>query len=668
MSDTSSKNKAFINYLPEVRAYLSELETQDLWWSTVGMVGKINNENIDPQLLVSIVDTQKEFQNLRDIMINELVERYLNQANSEIMLKAQTVIDILIRNLFERTADVGFLATDDDLVDYMSNPNTTSEDDDFIHLRIKEYVAKYSVYDDILLVTPDGRVKAKLDQNNPVKFSHDPLIKEALTTNEDYVEVFRQSDLFANKPTSLIYAKKIEATDAQGQTRSVGVLCLSFEFSKEMQGIMQLLTANNEFGLMLLDDAGKIIATNNSQKNPVGKQAKKPENSSKPQSAGNHSYYMTKTTGYQGFYGLPWYGYVDVNNEVAFSKLKQNDLGIEIPPESPLYLRDLEDINLKVSTLLLVVILNGKIMSLKRDVKSFLPILDRFQQISIEIQDIFSRFIHHIHQVLIDTIQNKVAFSALLSVEVMDRNLYERANDCRWWALNSSFRQILTKQKSTGLISNDEQAKLSKILAYINELYTVYTNILIYDQQGKILAVSNNNESHLVDTKLPFSIDIERCLRLDNTQQYVVSEFVKSELYDNNYTYFYHAPIKNWDNISENVGGMALVFDSLPEFKAMLEETQPKYLNDAINNTTFSAFVDRTGMVISSTTDKLAIGSQLNLPNRVLNAHNGENDTVAWKFNNQDHLLGYKVSSGYREYKQGDGYENDVIAIVATGI
>ncbi|MEA1990128.1 MAG: hypothetical protein U9N57_13100 [Pseudomonadota bacterium] len=72
--------KAYINYLPEVKAYISELEHQDLWWSTVGMVGKINNENIDSQLLVSIVDTQKEFQNLRDVMIEELIVRLLKSS------------------------------------------------------------------------------------------------------------------------------------------------------------------------------------------------------------------------------------------------------------------------------------------------------------------------------------------------------------------------------------------------------------------------------------------------------------------------------------------------------------------------------------------------------------------------------------------------------------
>ncbi|WP_321323741.1 hypothetical protein [Thiomicrorhabdus sp.] len=664
----SQENKSYINYLPAVKGYIDELEHQDLWWSTVGMVGKINNENIDAQLLVSIVETQKEFQNLRDIMISELIGRYLNQANSEIMLKAQTTIDILIRNLFERTADVGFLATDDDLVEFMAKEHITPEDEAFIDQRIQEYVAKYSVYDDIILVKPNGEVKAKLNKSNPVKHSTDPLIKKALNTQEDYVEVFRNSDLFAKK-SSLIYAKKITQTNPNGTEQNLGVLCLSFNFDEEMNGIFDSLDNETGYTLMLFDEEQKVIASNNRKNSHSNKSATAFTKNSSPERVGNTLRCSTTTTGYQGFFGLPWIGYAEIEMNDAFKdKHNKKDLGIEIPSESPLYLKDLEQTNLKVSTLLLTVILNGKIMSLKREVKSFLPILDRFQVISLEIQDIFSRFIRHIHQVLIDTIQSKTSFSAALSIDVMDRNLYERANDCRWWALNSSFRRILTTNHKTGNITPENSQKLTKVLSYINSLYTVYTNIILYDNSGKILAVSNELENHIVGTIMPRPAETARCLKLQNTQSYTVSDFHKSELYDNEYTYIYHAPVKAWEDLNTNVGGIALVFDSKPEFSAMLNETQPKYLNDAINQTTFSAYIDRDGKVISSTNPVINPEDTLNIPKKVLEAQNGENDTIAWIWNNTTYLVGYKVSNGYREYKNGDGYKNDVIALVLTGI
>ena len=58
----------------------------------------------------------------------------------------------------------------------------------------------------------------------------------------------------------------------------------------------------------------------------------------------------------------------------------------------------------------------------------------------------------------------------------MDRNLYERANDCRWWALDP----VLLRLTETPPGEPRRQG-LEKILAYINGLYTVYSNLLLFD-------------------------------------------------------------------------------------------------------------------------------------------------------------------------------------------
>ena len=272
-SSTGSKsNQQFAQYLPEVKKYLAELQHQDLWWTTVAMVGKINNENIDPQLLVSIVETQKEFQDLRDIMINELIGRYINQANSEVMLKAQAAIDILIRNLFERTADVGFLATDDDLVEFMASAEKTPEQKAFIHRRLQEYVAKYSVYDDVVLLTPSGEVAVKLDEANHSSQCHDPLIHETINSQSDYVEIYRACELFPQKSAAHVFAKKMQA-NIGGQLRTVGILCLSFNFEDEMKRIYEVLNQNQpEYVIMLLDKMGKSFSCNKPEKFTAGLQ------------------------------------------------------------------------------------------------------------------------------------------------------------------------------------------------------------------------------------------------------------------------------------------------------------------------------------------------------------------------------------------------------------
>ncbi|WP_130536607.1 cache domain-containing protein [Thiomicrorhabdus indica] len=657
--------KQFNEYLPGVKSYLDALEHQDLWWTTVAMVGKINNENIDPQLLVSVVETQKEFQNLRDIMMQSLVNRYLNQASSEMTLNAQASIDMIIRNLFERTADVGFLATDDDLVEFLTKEQVTEQEQTFIEHRIQEYVAKYSVYDDIVLLNPQGEVRAKLNENNPVTISSDPLIQQALRTQEAYIEIYRHSDIFPNKTQSLIYAKRIE-----NQGQAVGVLCMSFEFSEEMEGIFNTLIKETPgYELMLLDESGKVIAANSETQSSLGKQVTEPRQDTAPKMSAQGLEFCTLTHGYQGFKGLKWYGYAKAGYQTAFQKGKEEaSIEVEINHDSSIYLHDLEEMNLKVSTLLLIVILNGKITSLKRDVKAFLPVLDSFQDISQNIQEIFDDFIHHIHQVLVKTIITKVEFSASLAVEVMDRNLYERANDCRWWALNSTFRELLTKHAESTTLQVQETDELHKILKYINDLYTVYTNIMLYDARGKILAVSNPDESYLVGTQLPQQSVITDCLKLDSTQKYTVSKFEQTDLYSDRHTYVYHAPVKHWEQPNKNVGGIALVFDSEPEFQAMLQETEPKYLNKEINEATHCLFTTPAGEIISSSSDRFSVGQQLVLPSSLKELPNGKSGAIEWQYEGKKCIVGYKLSEGYREYKVNDGYQNDILAMVITFI
>lgn len=388
-----------------------------------------------------------------------------------------------------------------------------------------------------------------------------------------------------------------------------------------------------------------------------------------PQNRDRGLNYTTETHGYQGFRGLPWFCHTLAPHSVAFaSSSATEDLGIMIESNSPIYLTELDETNLKVSTLLLIVILNGKITSLKKDVQSFLPVLDSFQDISRDIQAIFSDFIHHIHTVLVETIQNKVKFSATLAIEIMDRNLYERANDCRWWALNSTFRRILTAHQDNNPIVEEETKTLTDILQYINQLYTVYTNIMLYDRKGKILAVSNPAEAHLIGTILPQPQDTSACLGIQDTQAYVVSDFHKTELYNGRYTYIYHAAVKHWHSEHKNVGGIALVFDSEPEFHAMLMDTQPNYINKTIDESTFSLFTTPHGDIIASTTDTYPVGERIALPDKVKHSTNGDSGSLRWDIGECKYILGYKMSEGYREYKNGDGYTNDVLSLVFTGI
>jgi len=249
-----------------------------------------------------------------------------------------------------------------------------------------------------------------------------------------------------------------------------------------------------------------------------------------------------------------------------------------------------------------------------------------------------------------------VKFLSFLAIDIMDRNLYERANDCRWWALTSVFKDTLSARH----VTTEDQAKLSSILAYINDLYTVYTNLFIYDKRGKVLAVSNP-QNDLVGQNLDQDW-VKKTLSIRDPQQYAVSEFEKTSLYDDKPTYIYSASISAIDNSNDIVGGIGVVFDSEPEFAEMLNDTLPK---DNDSDANFAVFIDAHKRIVSSTSARFKVGDTIDIGDHLISQRNGESCAKVIEHENAYYALGVSTSAGYREYKSdSDDYSNDVTALV----
>jgi len=92
---------------------------------------------------------------------------------------AQYVIVIVMRNLFERTADVGFLATDRELCTFVAGLH---DDRDMICARLTAYRNKCTVYDEIILLDDVSNVLVQIDEATPLEGSIDPLLKQTFAS------------------------------------------------------------------------------------------------------------------------------------------------------------------------------------------------------------------------------------------------------------------------------------------------------------------------------------------------------------------------------------------------------------------------------------------------------------------------------------------------------
>lgn len=85
-------------------------------------------------------------------------------------------------------------------------------------------------------------------------------------------------------------------------------------------------------------------------------------------------------------------------------------------------------------------------------------------------------------QMLIDFKGTRHTDLARSAVEIIDRNLYERSCDVRWWATDSSVTQVL--EDPTGATIAHATERLATIL----RSYTVYLDLWIADRSGRVIA------------------------------------------------------------------------------------------------------------------------------------------------------------------------------------
>ena len=96
-------------HMNTVEEYRETLHGLQAVWDNLTLLGQMSGAGTD------MSDTRQAFSCLTGNLLNRLGEETLQKTVVEMSAKAQVAIDILVRNLFERTADIGFLAIDDDI-------------------------------------------------------------------------------------------------------------------------------------------------------------------------------------------------------------------------------------------------------------------------------------------------------------------------------------------------------------------------------------------------------------------------------------------------------------------------------------------------------------------------------------------------------------------------
>ena len=667
--EVSKEIAPFIKHMDQVENNREMLHDLSNNWNRLSLLSQLGDAS------VNMSEIKENFTALSSKLIDHLSLELLNKNINEMNFKAQVAVDIVIRNLYERSADIGFLSTDNDIRNFLiQNPTkyTSSYTSELTKIknRFAEYINKYSVYFDIVLMNINGEILANAGTPLQISKSHDSLIKEVLTTNKEFVETYKYHDFLPDHKNSLVYSYKV-TTSNEHHSDTLGVLCLCFKFQDEMDGIFNNLVNNTKKeAITLLDHEGKVIATSDPYQIPLDAKLELITNDKyKIVTFGGRDYIAKskKTNGYQNYFGLGWYGHIMIPIEHAFGEEQTNsfeiseDLLLSILQNGERFSDALKSIPLQANNIqknLNRAIWNGTIKqgNIQNQNKQFSKsLMQEIRQTGESTKSIIGSSIANLTKTII---LGDSVFYADLIVDIMDRNLYERANDCRWWALTSEFKKILQE----GNLNANDTKRMCEILKYINELYTVYTNLFIYDKNGIIVAMSNEKEFNLLNTKLSTSW-VTQTLQLSDSSKYCVSPFAHTPLYNNEHTYIYNAAITDQQN--ENIlGGIAIVFDAKEQFSNMIEEALPKKSDGTLKEGVFATIATKEMMIIASSYDKHIVGTHLDIDSSYFTLNPGESTSEIIIYEEKYYALGVKCSKGYREYKsETDDYVNNVYTL-----
>jgi chemotaxis signal transduction protein len=657
-----AEEEQLLKWMPAVVEYRQRLASLQGAWDNLALLSHLGDDG------TNLSSTREAFETLATHLVTHLGTETHQKTVLACEARAQVAIDILVRNLFERTADVGFLAADDAIRKFCRDAPTLKRviadggeeaegairtlqmAREAIQRRLAEYVAKYSVYNNVVLVAPNGELLAQLAGGKAPEVTRDALIGATLASSTPYVETFAASELVPDARRALVYSHRVAFN---GDT--VAVLCLCFKLEDECTGIFDRLRNETDWSVLaLIDDRNQVIASTDSYQVPTGARV--------PAATGTHGgivrfagrEYLAVTRDakpYQGYAGPRWRGHVMVPVERAF-ETQDRTRDLQCSPEAladirrnpAIFSAGLREIPRQADAIqrdLNRSVWNGSVRlstGSAANVTFAKALLREISNMGRKTKDVFERSIGELHETAVSSVLQDSDFMAALAVELFARNLYERANDCRWWALNAVLVGALTGRE--GCDANAAAA----VLKHINSLYTVYSSIVLYDVNRRVVAVSSDAQSHLVGAQIdePWAVET---LALVDSQGYCVSNFGPSTFANDNNTLVYSALVRGSDRRA--AGGVAVVFDACAQLNAMLVDALPSDEHGKLMAGCVGVLLDREGRVMCSTDSSIGQSEEmLEAIRKSVSCHGAQVRRIGAQY----YAIGSRLDAGYREY------------------
>src|SRR5882724_8500067 len=155
---------------------------------------------------------------------------------------------------------------------------------------------------------------------------------------------------------------------------------------------------------------------------------------------------------------------------------------------------------------------------------------------------------------------------SLNAIELIDRNLYERTCDVRWWATDSAVVDCATAPDAAAV------SHVSERLAVILSAYTVYLDLWLCDLDGNVLANGRKDRFNVVGQNVATTKWFREARSLRSGDDYVAGDVECQPLLGNAQVATYCASVRSGGKANgQPTGVLAIHFDWEPQARAIVE-------------------------------------------------------------------------------------------------
>lgn len=231
----------------------------------------------------------------------------------------------------------------------------------------------------------------------------------------------------------------------------------------------------------------------------------------------------------------------------------------------------------------------------------------------------------------------RLADLALNMIDIIDRNLYERSCDVRWWATDSAMVNCLQDPTET----NAQYA--SRRMGVILGAYTVYLDLWIADRNGRVVANGRPDKyPGVVGINVSNESWFKQAMATSTGDEFAVNDISKNTFLDDHLVATYSAAIRQDANPhGEPLGVLGIFFDWQSQSQAVVNSVR---LADDEKGRTTCLLLDHDYRVIASTDGRGILEKRI--PLKVDPRH-----PAGSYADNMGNTIGYALTPGYETYK-----------------